>query len=226
MKCTIGRDQSSNIIVSSDKVSKRHCTVTSVTEGILVEDLDSTNHTYINNNMIHVAVMVAGDILKVAEYEFDYQTLEKEIKKLEIKARTSFKEEFLELKKLYSDYQRDLRQVDSEFAKKDARKRAIVTLLPVTISIPIMCLLPSGSGGAIMRIATVGSGAAVSAVMNILATNRNIKSKEEIENKKTELRRRFYLRYRCPKCSTRFEFRDIEMIEDDGKCFNCKAQFV
>lgn len=60
---SIGRAQESDICIALIGMSRRHARVTVCEDGLLVEDLDSSNGTYINNARIDKAVAVPGDII-------------------------------------------------------------------------------------------------------------------------------------------------------------------
>lgn len=50
---TVGRDESTAVSLEDDQVSRRHALISPTTEGAVVEDLNSTNGTYVNDQPIH-----------------------------------------------------------------------------------------------------------------------------------------------------------------------------
>lgn len=62
----IGREEDCDLRVPVAEVSREHCRVEpSPTGGLAVEDLGSSNGTYINGVLIEEAEMTAGDVMKV-----------------------------------------------------------------------------------------------------------------------------------------------------------------
>jgi pSer/pThr/pTyr-binding forkhead associated (FHA) protein len=67
---TIGRAVRTDFIVDAALVSRVHCRLTSAVDGALeVEDLASTNGTFVNDRRIRRAVLAPGDRLRVGRVE-------------------------------------------------------------------------------------------------------------------------------------------------------------
>jgi len=65
----IGRHADSQIFLPDRVVSRHHAVIFSTTNGKwMVEDLDSANKTYLNNNAIHKAEIKTGDILRITDF--------------------------------------------------------------------------------------------------------------------------------------------------------------
>jgi len=67
---TVGRARRADFIVDAALVSRLHCRLTLDDAGLGVEDLGSTNGTWVNGNKIGRAPLAAGDKLKVGRVEF------------------------------------------------------------------------------------------------------------------------------------------------------------
>lgn len=67
---SVGRAQESDICIALIGLSRRHARITVCEDGLLVEDLDSSNGTYINNARIDKAVAVPGDIIGFDTLQF------------------------------------------------------------------------------------------------------------------------------------------------------------
>jgi pSer/pThr/pTyr-binding forkhead associated (FHA) protein len=63
----LGRDHSADVVLEDGQISRRHARVTpSASGGIVVEDLESTNGTFVNHDEVHSPVQLApGDELLV-----------------------------------------------------------------------------------------------------------------------------------------------------------------
>jgi pSer/pThr/pTyr-binding forkhead associated (FHA) protein len=67
---TVGRAVRADFIVDAALVSRVHCRLTSDRDGRLeVEDLKSTNGTFVNDRRVRRAVLVPGDRLRVGRVE-------------------------------------------------------------------------------------------------------------------------------------------------------------
>jgi pSer/pThr/pTyr-binding forkhead associated (FHA) protein len=61
-----GRDQSADVVLGDGQISRRHVRVSPSNGGALVEDLESTNGTFVNSDEVHAPVEVRpGDQLLV-----------------------------------------------------------------------------------------------------------------------------------------------------------------
>ena len=62
----LGRDESADVVLEDGQISRRHARVTPSAAGIVVEDLESTNGTFVNHDEVHAPVELApGDELLV-----------------------------------------------------------------------------------------------------------------------------------------------------------------
>jgi pSer/pThr/pTyr-binding forkhead associated (FHA) protein len=73
---TVGRAPRADFVVDAPLVSRLHCRLTLQTEGLLVEDLESTNGTFVNGERVTKLLLRAGDALKVGRMEFRVRTAE------------------------------------------------------------------------------------------------------------------------------------------------------
>ncbi len=66
----LGRDPASDLPLSDDRISLRHCKIAYYQNQWWVEDLGSTNGTYLNNALITSnIVLMNGDILRLGHQE-------------------------------------------------------------------------------------------------------------------------------------------------------------
>jgi pSer/pThr/pTyr-binding forkhead associated (FHA) protein len=67
---TIGRATGADFIVDAALVSRVHCRVTALAGGELeIQDLESTNGTYVNGERVETARLASGDRLQVGRIE-------------------------------------------------------------------------------------------------------------------------------------------------------------
>ncbi|WDI42459.1 FHA domain-containing protein [Bremerella sp. P1] len=68
----IGRNATCNLTVESGRVSREHAEVIRHGSGYLIRDLRSTNGVYINGEKIDEHILVDGDTVSIADFEFDF----------------------------------------------------------------------------------------------------------------------------------------------------------
>ena len=71
----IGRDESCDLVIDLDNVSRRHCEIVSLEEGVYqLRDLDSRNGTYVNREgrLMQPRTLTSGDLIKVGGAVFKY----------------------------------------------------------------------------------------------------------------------------------------------------------
>ena len=61
----IGRGGESDITIDMDNVSRRHARVINSADGFFVEDLQSTNGTYVNDREVSLERLANGDLIKI-----------------------------------------------------------------------------------------------------------------------------------------------------------------
>jgi diguanylate cyclase (GGDEF)-like protein len=71
-KTLLGRDNTNDISLYDEKISKVHCEITVIKssqgiEQIILKDLDSTNGTYVNSEMIKQITLNAGDKIQIGD---------------------------------------------------------------------------------------------------------------------------------------------------------------
>jgi pSer/pThr/pTyr-binding forkhead associated (FHA) protein len=67
---TVGRAPRADFVVDAPLVSRIHCRLTLQDDGVLVEDLDSTNGTFVNGTRVKRILLASGDTLRVGRMEF------------------------------------------------------------------------------------------------------------------------------------------------------------
>lgn len=68
---TVGRAPRADFVLDAPLVSRLHCRLTLQDNGVLVEDLDSTNGTFVNGIRVRRTLMTSGDMLRVGRVEFN-----------------------------------------------------------------------------------------------------------------------------------------------------------
>ncbi len=67
---TVGRSEDSDIRLSKGGVSKKHCSLKYLSDSeVEIEDLGSSNGTFVNGVLIKKHICVVGDVIRVSQYE-------------------------------------------------------------------------------------------------------------------------------------------------------------
>lgn len=67
---SIGRSAECDIAIAVEEISRRHASVKPTPEGLAVEDLGSSNGTYINNKRVQAGQLLPGDELRLDQVRF------------------------------------------------------------------------------------------------------------------------------------------------------------
>ena len=70
---TIGRNADNDIQIDNLSVSKKHAKITHDKGGYYIEDLNSTNGTYLNEKMISKSQMNHKDVVTVGKHTLEFQ---------------------------------------------------------------------------------------------------------------------------------------------------------
>ena len=73
---TIGRVNGNDIVLQSQKVSKKHCVLVVNNSDVTVKDAGSSNGTFVNGVLTKIKRLVAGDRVSVGEYVFELREVE------------------------------------------------------------------------------------------------------------------------------------------------------
>jgi pSer/pThr/pTyr-binding forkhead associated (FHA) protein len=69
MSCTLGRAADNTVVFDSSRVSRHHAQVRLLPSGAIIEDLDSTNGTWLNGEQLtEPRLLSSGDQIRLADY--------------------------------------------------------------------------------------------------------------------------------------------------------------
>jgi pSer/pThr/pTyr-binding forkhead associated (FHA) protein len=75
----LGRGENNQVVLAERKVSKRHAVIFSTDDGAwMLEDLDSSNKTFLNDKAIHRARITTGDAIKIGDFSIEIATVDVE----------------------------------------------------------------------------------------------------------------------------------------------------
>ena len=69
---SMGREVGNGIVISSDQASRRHARILVVAGGHVLQDLDSTNGTFVNSKAVKEQQLRHGDVVRIASTVMKY----------------------------------------------------------------------------------------------------------------------------------------------------------
>jgi len=217
---TIGRNDTNDVVIDKPDISRKHARITFDGKDIfVVEDLDTANCTYVNNQPVKSATIGIKDQIRLSKdtiidlskiFGLQPQPAQKK------NNPKDFTADFVSLKKVIDEYEAKKIQMTKDEQRKSAMLRAAVTLTPLAFWF-VLTNLPGVNttrlqGGYIYIsgiLATVG---------NVLIGNR-----QTLIEKQMELSKNFQLTYVCPSCYTSLGTYSWEYWERKGNCPVCQA---
>lgn len=198
----IGRAPDNDLIIKDDKISSRHCRFRLTDNGdLLIEDLDSTNGTFVNGKAIRQKLVTAEDELLLASFRFDislalkffeYSEPPQGITLTEFINREKVIEEFANLRQVYDKYIKAKMKIIKTSSLASTGLRAGLSLVPVV-------------GSALGTLSTAVTG--------------------NTQEKMMQLEEQYKKDYICPACY-RFLGEPFDNLQKRGYCMGCKAQWI
>jgi pSer/pThr/pTyr-binding forkhead associated (FHA) protein len=74
-KTTIGKSETSDIVIKSDFISRNHAILFHEKDKFILNDLESTNHTFVNDKKISRRILKDNDLIKFGEAVFKFKCL-------------------------------------------------------------------------------------------------------------------------------------------------------
>ncbi|HLW03956.1 MAG TPA: FHA domain-containing protein [Azoarcus sp.] len=71
-RLTIGRKACNDVCIDDFSISGEHLRITTILGDVFLEDLDSTNGTYVNDKAVTRRVLAPGDVISLGKYRLKY----------------------------------------------------------------------------------------------------------------------------------------------------------
>ncbi len=198
----IGRGNDNHLVIKFPNVSTRHCSIRTFADGgMVIEDLESSNGTFVNGKRIRQCQLKPGDELSLAGFTvdvkiiislFSQQPLKTGINYEELRKQEQMYQKFAELKGIYEQYQKDKRRIIKSNTLKSTGVRAGLSVIPFV-----------GSALGILSAGVTGN----------------------VQEKLMELEEDFKKNYICPGCFKFLGAEPFENMEKRGFCLICKAKW-
>ena len=212
---TIGKANDNEYVVNDPSVSRHHARLTYEEEGHwILEDLGSTNGTFVNGIQIARKQVTSKDVIKLGE---SYVLNLAEV----LKANNDYSQEFAALKQVYDNYIQAKIKIQSSNQFKTRLLQSLPFALPGIIGVLIGF---SGKGSPALF--------AISLFITICAPTVGIywgaKQSAKIPKLLQDLTNQFKIDYVCPKCGTFLGEIPWESLRNRKHCpvSSCKAKWV
>ena len=197
----IGRNPDNDLVLAQGGVSKYHALLTQLSENVMIlEDLDSTNGTFVNNYRIRRTLVMPSDTVLVSKVPIplaDYFE-KKAFDQAKPKPTNDYSDEFLALKEVYTNY----KEGRLEIKTGTNVKKGVVS-------------------GVIMMVGNVifpGFGSIVGSIVR--------STYADPEEKLLALSEEFRIAYICPKCKRFLGELPWQNLANQKSCVSCKAIWV
>lgn len=214
------------------KVSRRHATLHWHDGSVTIEDNESANGTFVNGKRIAKTKIKEGDTVWLGGNGTDKECYQLDVKKVfescreaENAQRTDYTKEFALIKQAYINYKAEEAELRKQTTVKSQRPIRIISIIPTFIG-AIIAVIPGADPG--LRIAAISVGGAITGLVNIMMTGKNVGVNDNLNEQITELQIKYQKDYRCPKCGKDFNLSTHwKKLEAGGKCpYGCGAEFV
>ena len=184
----IGKAVDNNFIVNDPHVSRHHAQLIHKEEGWILEDLNSTNGTFVNGVQIVKKYVTLTDTIKLGDnYVLDISEV--------LKFNNDYSEEFLALKKVYDNYIQEKVRIQSANQFKTRIFQSLPFALPGIIGIIIGFL---GERNPLL----LGVSLFIAICAPTIGIYLGAKQSAKIPLLLQDLVNQFKIDYVCPKCGT------------------------
>lgn len=211
----IGRNSKNDLQLASPSVSGEHAKVyiSKDYQNYTIEDLNSTNGTYINGQAIVKKELSKKDKIVFGDEEVQTEEFFDKIAAFIHERRTDFSEEFTELQDLERKFQKDKDKANKFFKIKSAALRLAVT---VGIMLVVGQFTPRE-----YRIYLMGAIGLVGTVISTLSM-----SEDRLRNRIEDLSVEFMSAFSCPKCDMELSGKSWKYWRSKKNCPKCNCTWV
>jgi FOG: FHA domain len=213
MIVNIGKAEENDLVIDNSSVSRNHARLyTDGSAGWILEDLNSTNGTFVNEIQILKKNITSSDRIRFGNSDtYSLNDL--------LHANNNYSEEFEKLKKIYQSYIEEKVKIQSSNQLKTRLFQSLPFALPGIIGVTIGFL---GKGSPEMF--------GISLFITILAPTIGIymgaKQASKVPLQLQILADNFKINYVCPKCGAFLGEIPWESLANKKQCPSCKAKWV
>lgn len=229
-KIQIGRTAGKNdVVINKPDISNMHCSITQLSDAeYLVEDLDSTNGTWVNGTRIFKQRVGLYDELRLSQNEVvSIAQLFSKPAAPPPSQRTplDYTKEFTALEDVWESYQKDRNSTTERYEKKKRNTQVLITVIPALIFFGLKFTLFKNLSSELQNDIS-SSWILVSLLLNYVAAT--VISNQSILKELQEMDNEFKIRYVCPnsKCYSQFGNTPWKYYKRQKKCMRCNAQYA
>lgn len=213
---TVGRATNNDKQINNNDISGQHARITDLGNGeYKIEDLDSTNGTYVNGYRIKTATVSVNDQVRLsADMVVSIPELFGKVQEQEVsqKVKTNPKDyvnEFAKLEKVYRNFIKKKRKLKKAHSNKQSLYLMVAVSIPVIIGLIIKQQFMSLFSLLFARVA-----------QSLVSDEKFLDTLEELDND-------FKIRFVCPNhdCPQSLAYNSWTVWHNQGECPRCKAVF-
>lgn len=207
---TLGRDKSNDVVLPGSDVSKFHASLRlDAEQNILIEDLDSTNGTFVNGRKIKLNKITATDQVLIGKTEINQELLSKSIESLAHK-NNIYTKEFTDVLQASKKYEKQKSKINKNL------KGVLMRVLLSAAIILVFSLIP----GLDITVRIILMSVVTPAILVFIDN-----SPEKKQHQLDELRLKYEESIKCPKCNTSLINFSTTYLNGKRVCQNpkCKA---
>lgn len=215
---------------SFTKVSRVHAKVIKNNDGLFIEDLESSNGTYIKgkSNPISKTKIFAGQTLLFGDdnpntaFKIDVDKIIEHFNQIEILTKSDFCYEFNDLKKVYSDFNQEIQDLKKIHQRKSQMPRITISVVIGIILLLIITLveIPPDYQKFQYPIMII--------VMAIAGAIPFLRKQPDLKDEITDIEIMYSSKYICPKCKKPLNLNTHwRKYEANRKCpHGCGAEYA
>ncbi len=215
MVVTIGKASDNDFVVDDPHVSRHHARLIGEEDGcLLLEDLNSTNGTFVNGVQIMKKRVFKNDVIYLGDH---YVLSLSEV----LKRDNDYSEEFTALKKIYDDYIQEKIKIQSSNQFKTRLLQSLPFALPGIVGV-VMGFLGKGSP------TLFGISLFIAVCAPTIGIYLGAKQAAKVPRQLQKIANQFKIDYVCPKCGTFLGEIPWESLKNRKECPrpSCKAKWV